>query len=366
MKKHNKILIVILAILVIMVGFAFVGDRMYKSNLELNIAEEGYSIEVAEGTVVQDVINVLVKDEVVKSEFMTKAYLKMNDQYYAVMAGSYYFEKGTTLEQMWKDFSTGQQEEFITLQLLEGESLTVYATNLATALGDSSRSQEILDFWNSPEFVNAKIEQYECITDAVLDPEIYFPLEGYFKPDTYFFGEKDFTFENLDFISTTILDERQKDYDKFVDSYGYNDYTTNFHEVLTLASIIEREATSYEDRQMVAGIFINRIKNGDSLGSDITTYYAEQVPIYERDLYQDELDAKNGYNTRGPLIGLPVGAVNNPSSISVEAVLNYTDNDYYYFVSDKNGKMYYTKTFAEHEQLIADLKSQGLWFTWEE
>lgn len=367
MKRRNKLLIILLVIVILLVGSIFIGDRMYKSNQELNISNEGYSISVEEGATVQTVVDQLVTDEVVESEFMTKMFLRLNSEYSAVMIGVYTFEKGTTLEEMWTDFSRGQQGEYKQFQIIEGESITVYAQKLALALGDESRSDEILEFWNSSDFVNSVINDYEFITDDILDPLIYYPLEGYFKPDTYLFGEHEFTFENLEFITRYILDGRKADYEAIYNSSnGYNEYTTNFHEVITLASIIEREASSLEDRKIVAGIFINRLAAGDSLGSDITTYYAEQIPIYERDLTQEELDENNGYNTRGSLIGLPVGPVNNPSKDSIDAALNYTSTDYYYFVSDKNGKMYYRKTFSEHEAIITELKENDLWYTWDE
>lgn len=361
---RNKILIILLAISVVLVSFLFVFDRMYKSNLELTIDKE-YNIEIKEGATVNSVIDQLDKDGVIKSKFMTKFFLKSNSELSAVMVGKYTFDNKTTLKKMWTDFSKGQQAVMVSFQIIEGESITKYAKVLAKALGEESRSKEILDFWNSEEFVRATIDKYECVGEEVLNPEIYYPLEGYLKPETYFFGEHEFTFDNLEFITNVFLDARQEDYDNFVNTYGYNEYTKNFHEVLTLASIIDREATTLEDRKIVAGIFINRIADGDQLGSDITTYYAEQIPIHERDLYQAELDEANAYNTRGPLKGLPVGPVNNPSSASIEAVLNYTATDYYYFVSDKNGKMYYTKTFNEHQSLVNKLKEDGLWYEWD-
>lgn len=360
---RNKILIVILVISTVLVGFIFAFDRVYKSNLDVKIDKE-YKITIEEGATVNSVIDQLDNDGVIKSKFMTKFFLKSNPELSAVMIGDYTFDKKATLKSLWTDFSKGQQAKMISFQIIEGESITKYAKVLAQALGDESRSEEILNFWNSEEYVRSTVDKYECVGEEVLNPEIFYPLEGYLKPDTYFFGEHDFTFDNLEFITNVLLDAREDDYNNYVNQYGYNDYTTNFHEVITLASIIDREATTLEDRKIVAGIFMNRIENGDSLGSDITTYYAEQVPIHERDLYQNELDELNAYNTRGPLKGLPVGPVNNPSAASIEAVLDYTENDYYYFVSDKNGKMYYTKTFSEHQALVTKLKSEDLWYEW--
>lgn len=346
-------------------GIVFFGDREYKKNQILNI-KDTYKIEIDDGEVSGDVLNKLVKDKVVDSELMTKAFLKLNSELSNnIMSGSYVFKKGTSLEKMWTDFSKGNQSDLASFQVIEGETLSEYAKQLATALGDKDRWKEIIEFWNSKEFINTIIEKNDCIDDSILNDQIYFPLEGYFSPNTYLFNKSKFNFDNLDYISNYIISQRDVDYNKIIKSdQDYNQNIKNFHELLTLASIVEREALSLEDKKIVAGIFINRLNNNDRLGSDITTYYAEQVPIHERDLTQEELDKKNSYNTRGDLLGLPVGPVNNPSVDSINAALNYKKNDYYYFVSDKNGNMYYSKTAAEHQQIIKKLKKDGLWYVW--
>ena len=86
----------------------------------------------------------------------------------------------------------------------------------------------------------------------------------------------------------------------------------------------------------------------------------------ERDLYQAELNAVNGYNTRVSVMAgkLPIGPICNPSVLSLEAVLNPTNSDYFYFVADKNKKVYYSKTYNEHLATIQNLKSKGLWYTY--
>ena len=136
------------------------------------------------------------------------------------------------------------------------------------------------------------------------------------------------------------------------------------HEVLTLASMAESEGVSLEDRKNIVGVFMNRIKNNMALGSDVTTYYASKIELGERDLYMSEINSDNPYNTRSAKNAgkLPVGPICNPSKSAIEATINYTQNDYLYFVADKNMKVYFTKTDAEHNKKIQELKKQGLWF----
>ena len=133
------------------------------------------------------------------------------------------------------------------------------------------------------------------------------------------------------------------------------------HQILTLASLVEQEAVTKEDRALVAGVFYNRLKINMSLGSDVTTYYAAKKTLKES-LTKEELTDCNGYNTRClTMKGLPVGPIANPSLTSIEAALNPTQNDYYYFVADTSKKVYFNKTINEHNQTIAKLKKEGKW-----
>ena len=91
----------------------------------------------------------------------------------------------------------------------------------------------------------------------------------------------------------------------------------------------------------------------------------------ERDLRQKEIQTYNPYNTRGPNMNgkLPIGPICMPSKTSIAAVIdiikNYTPTDELFFVSDKNGKLYTTKTNAEHNALIKELKAKGLWYIYQ-
>ena len=126
----------------------------------------------------------------------------------------------------------------------------------------------------------------------------------------------------------------------------------------------KRETKTISDRNKVAGVFYNRLNSNLNLGSDVTTYYGIKVDMNERDLYKDEVNAYNAYNTRSSKMAgkLPIGPICNPSIKSIIAVLNPTKSNYYYFVADKNKKTYYSKTYNEHLNTISKLKSQGLWY----
>ena len=190
----------------------------------------------------------------------------------------------------------------------------------------------------------------------IYNSEIYYPLEGYLFPDTYHFEKSEL---NIDDIVRKILDNTENKLEPYKDQLQNGNYTV--HQILTMASIVELEAVSDEDRAMVAGVLYNRLNDGWSLGCDVTTYYAAKKSMTER-LTQSDLTACNGYNTRcTSMIGLPVGPIDNPSISSIEASWNPKENIYYYFVADTNKKVYFTKNAQEHDRIIAKLKDEGVW-----
>ncbi len=136
----------------------------------------------------------------------------------------------------------------------------------------------------------------------------------------------------------------------------------SFHDLLTLASVVELEAVTAEDRKEVAGVFINRLNAGDSLGSDVTTYYGVRKDITENLLYRD-INECNDYNTRGNCNKgvLPVGPIASPRLDSIVAAIEPNQTKYYYFVADKFNKLYFAETEAGHQANIAELKRKGIW-----
>ena len=129
-----------------------------------------------------------------------------------------------------------------------------------------------------------------------------------------------------------------------------------------MASIVELEGTNTENRKQIVGVFENRLASNMNLGSDVTTYYALQHPMTS-DLTAAQFATVNPYNTRSTtMMGkMPIGPICNPSDSSIEASVNSTKNNYYYFVADKYGKIYFTSTNAEHVAKVREIKEKGDW-----
>ena len=204
------------------------------------------------------------------------------------------------------------------------------------------------------------MDEYWFLTDDILNDNIYYSLEGYLYPDTYEIYEK----STIKDIFKKMLDQEEKVLDKY--KTKIDESNMGVHKIITLASIAELEGKTTDDRKNIIGVFYNRLNTNLPLGSDVTTYYAAKVDMGERDLYQAEIDSNNPYNTR-PMSSagkIPVGPICNPSSDAIDAAINYTKNSYFYFVADKNSKIYFSETDAEHTSTIEKLKKDGLWFTY--
>jgi UPF0755 protein len=132
-------------------------------------------------------------------------------------------------------------------------------------------------------------------------------------------------------------------------------------DVLTLASIVEKETGVAEERRTVAGVFLNRLNKGIALQTDPTVIYAITKGKHKNDgkgplgrrLLKKDLEYDSPYNTYKNA-GLPPGPIANPGQASIEAVLNPEENDYIYFVADGTGGHVFAKTLAEHNRNVAE------------
>ncbi len=133
-------------------------------------------------------------------------------------------------------------------------------------------------------------------------------------------------------------------------SIGLN---SDFHKVVTMASIVEKETGAPEERPLVAGVYYNRLGNGMLLGADPTVVYAALLANrYNGVIHQSDLDSTSPYNTYR-VAGLPPGPIANPGRASLAAALHPQQTDYLYFVSDGNGHHRFARTGAEHDKNVA-------------
>jgi UPF0755 protein len=121
------------------------------------------------------------------------------------------------------------------------------------------------------------------------------------------------------------------------------------HEVVTLASIVEKETAKPDERPLIAGVFLNRLERGMRLESDPTVIYG--MKSFDGNLKRKDLETPTPYNTY-LLKGLPPGPIANPGQASIEAVLHPSEEPYLYFVSKNDGSHHFSRTFAEHNRMV--------------
>ena len=359
-KKSVLKIIFILLLLIIIIG----GISIFAwYELSLKPVEEGNSqsiiIDIVPGQGTEGIASALKENNLIKDDLVFKIYCKLNEVN-NMQAGTYELNKNMSVEEIVKKFQVGDvviKEIKVTFQ--EGKNMRDIAKIISENTNNSY--EDVMKVFEDKEYAKGLIEEYWFLTDEILDNNIYYPLEGYLYPDTYTFESVDVSIDDIIKIMLDQTDKVLSEYQIEIKSKGYT-----VHQFLSLASVVENEGISTEDRKGIAKVFLNRIERGMALQSDVTTYYAFKVNMGDRDLTQSELNTANPYNTRGPNMEgkIPVGPISNVSESAIEATLNPSDTDAIFFVADKNGKIYFSNTNEEHEQIINELKSQGLWYTY--
>jgi UPF0755 protein len=167
-------------------------------------------------------------------------------------------------------------------------------------------------------------------------------LEGYLFPDSY---EINASTTATQLVNTMLNNFGQRVGPEYTQAFAAEGLT--LHQGLTLASIVEREVNIPADRPIVAQIFLKRLGAGMPLGSDVTAQYASDLLGVSFDI-----NVNSPYNTRR-FPGLPPGPICSPGLRSLDAAAHPATTDYLYFLTGKDGKDYFAKTYAEHQQNIA-------------
>lgn len=359
MKKLIKILLVLILLGALLCGGAFFTYKYMLTAPSDN--SETVNIYIEKGSNYSKIAKLLKDNGVIRNEYAYKIYLKFHTPG-KLEYGDYIIAQNLSVDEVIKVLEAGSVTLATTKKVtfVEGKNMR-YIIKKITENFDYISEEDILNKLKDEKYLDELINRYWFLTDDIKQDGIYYSLEGYLYPDTYEF----FSNATIEQIFDKMLANMGKKLEKYKSEIEDSDYS--IHEMITLASIIELEAGKAEDRKGVAGVFYNRLNSGWSLGSDVTTYYAAKVDLSERDLYKSELNDCNDYNTRNSCMAgkLPIGPICNPGIKSVEAGIEPTDHDYYYFVADKNGKTYFNETNAGHNNTVAQLKRDGLWYEYE-
>ena len=242
------------------------------------------------------------------------------------------------------DLYPGMSTQEVLDRLTSGETLTLkFTIPEGFTVKDIAKRLDKMEIAREDEFLKAA-KDFAPYNYIEKKPDVIFRAEGFLFPDTYEVEstasvEKILDMMAVDFDSRLTKEIRQK----------AKDQNLSIYDLITLASLVEKEARFDEDRPIIAQVFFERLKIGMPLQTDASLQYLLDAP--KEDVAISDTEIESPYNTylHG---GLPPGPIANPGIESILAVLNPSDTDYLYFVADRDGHNHYSHTYEEHLTLV--------------
>ena len=341
-------------------GFFWVKSSLEPINTE---ATKTIQVEIPEGSSTKEIANILFENDLIKNATVFNYYSKIKS-YNNYQSGFYNLSQSMSVDDLAKALQesgtpTAQEEPAGKVLIVEGYTLTQIANSVTLNAKTDDKtdktpftSEEFLATVTNQEFIDRMVATYPNLFASLpaADSGVIYRLEGYLFPAVYDYYD-DATIEDLveQMISTT--DARLQPY---YEAIANKNLTVN--EVLTLASLVEKEGSTDEDRRNIASVFFNRLNAEMPLQSNIAILYAQGKLGEETTLAEDtniDTSIESPYNIYRRA-GLMPGPVDSPSLSAIEAVLNANATDYYYFVADvTTGTVYFANTIEEHDQNVA-------------
>lgn len=362
--KH--IVSVIMSIVVVAVLVTGVTGYMWvKSSLEpVNAkATETIQVEIPEGSSTLEIGKILVDNKLIKNATIFNYYSKIKS-YNNFQSGFYNLKQNMSVDDIAKALQesgtpTAQKEAAGKVLIVEGYTLT----QIAQAITDNTNTkdkndktpftaEQFMATVTSQDFINRMVATYPKLFASLpaADSGVIYQLEGYLFPAVYEYSDET-TIEELVEQMIAAMDNRLQPY---YETIAAKNLTVN--EVLTLASLVEKEGSTDEDRRNIASVFFNRLNAAMPLQSNIAILYAQGKLGQETTLAEDaaiDTSIESPYNIYWTP-GLMPGPVDSPSLSAIEAVINANTTDYLYFVADvTTGNVYFTNNIDEHNQNVA-------------
>lgn len=307
-------------------------------------SKELIEVEIPLGSSSSDIAKILEENGIIKDARIFRFYIKFKNEV-NFQAGQYTLSPAMSLEETVNELQTGKiiEEPIERVTIPEGKTIEEIAQIFSNKLSFSA--EEFMEIVDDEDFIKQLMDQFpNLLTDEILNNEIYHPLEGYLFAGTYDIFDEDITAET---VITMMIERTNEIMEERLDEIEESEFT--IHEILTLASIIERESKFSEDRPKVSQVYLNRLKKNMKLQSDITAFYG--LPHKAVVTYED-VEVKTPYNTY-VIDGLPVGPISSPSLEAIEAVFHPEGEEFtkLYYFSRPSGETFYSDTLEEHNQI---------------
>ena len=362
-KSRLKGFFVTVFVLLILLGVGgFFGYRYVESALQpVDANSKQYvTVQIPEGANLQQIGDTLENSGLVKHGFVFSLYAKYKD-YSDLKSGYYNLQKSMSTDDIIKELQKGgtpqpQEVALANLTIPEGYTLDQIAQTVGQLQGDFKEpltADAFLAKVQDETFISQLVAKYPALLESLPTKEsgVRYRLEGYLFPATYAIKEST-TIESL-------IDEMVAAMDKNLSAHytAIKEKNLTVNELLTIASLVEKEGLKTDDRKLITGVFYNRLNLGMPLQSNIAILYAEGKLGQNISLADDaaiDTTINSPYNDYTNL-GLMPGPVDSPSLDAIEASINQTKSDYLYFVANvQDGKVYFATTREEHDRNVAE------------
>ena len=295
------------------------------------VVEKRVNVKIQEGLSTAEIADRLVEKGVIGSSLKFRILARLRGYDDKLRPGSYTFTLDMAYDEVFAKLLTGEKK-LIKFTVPEGFGVKEIAERLYN-----------LDLVNREDFLQAA-ENFAPYDYMRKRKDVIFAAEGFLFPDTYTVESDMEIDELLDLMASTFDQKLKPEMRVQAEKMGLSVY-----DLITLASLVEREVRYPEDRPIVAQVLLKRLKMNMPLQTDATLQYLMDAPKEEVSIEDTQIDSP--YNTYQHE-GLPPGPIANPGMASIEAVLSPADTDYLYFVADRSGHNHYAYTYDEHLNLV--------------
>lgn len=362
-KSHLKAFFISLLIFLALIsaGGYFGYQYVQSSLLPVDANSKQYvTVQIPEGSNVQEIGSALENAGVIKHGVIFAFYAKYKN-YSDLKAGYYNLQKSMSTEDIIKELQKGgtpepQEPSLADLTIPEGYTIDQIAQAVGQLQGEFKEpltAEAFLAKVQDDNFISQEVAKYPNLLESLPTKEsgVRYRLEGYLFPATYSIKEST-TIESL-------IDEMLAAMDKTLTPHysAIKSKNLTVNELLTIASLVEKEGAKTEDRKLIAGVFYNRLNLGMPLQSNIAILYAQGKLGQNISLADDagiDTSINSPYNVYTKP-GLMPGPVDSPSKDAIEASINQTKSENLYFVANvTDGKVYYAVTQEEHDRNVAE------------
>lgn len=310
-----------------------------------NAPNESITFVVQDNESVDSVADRLQEANLIRSATYFKLKMRLSNSDSKLKAGRFELREGMSVNEIIQALTTSEEVKVVQIRFQEGWRAEQYAEKLVEA-GLISTPDPFMEAIQKDDWT------YSFLDSRPGDAS----LEGYLFPDTYEFRADASPEDVIDTLLQTFDAKVPPDLRDRAQALGYN-----FHQVMIIASIIEREAAVAEERQIISSVFYNRLREGMPLQADPTVQY----PLGEPGNWWPTVTDPNNQAAQSPYNTythpeLPPAPICNPSLASIHAALEPAETDFLYFVAkhDGTGEHVFSRTLQEHEENIRQHSSQ--------